>query len=160
MRLLDRSGWKDDAYTRLEDVSAGAVQLVSLAQVGAALAGRHPGQRIGVLIPSSTAAAIVGPLANQLDLIAIEFPKTGDGRGFSIARTLREKGYAGTLRATGELMPDQFAFALAAGFDEVEIDEARAKRQPIEHWLAALKAISVHYQGRGSILAAGRAGLQ
>lgn len=78
--------------------------------------------------------------------IAIAFPAFSDGRGFSLARALREAGYGGRLRASGELIPDQFAFALDCGFDEVEISDERLARQPVEQWLAARDAITVSYQ--------------
>ncbi len=157
MKLLDRSGWKTDEFLRSEDVSAGEAMLVPLSQAEAALAGPAPGRRIGALVPNTTQASSLKPIQDGLALIAIDFPATGDGRGFSLARGLRDQGYQGLLRATGALIPDQFAFALSCGFDEVEIDDARAARQPIGQWLGALASISVHYQGRGSIFAARRA---
>jgi uncharacterized protein (DUF934 family) len=43
-------------------------------------------------------------------------------------------------------LPDQFGFALHDGFDEVEIDEAQAARQPVEQWLHARALISESYQ--------------
>lgn len=88
----------------------------------------------------------VADLLGQDDLIAIAFPVFTDGRGFSLATALREAGYRGRLRASGELIPDQFAFALDSGFDEVEISDERLARQPLEQWLAARDAITVSYQ--------------
>ncbi|MGL5447617.1 MAG: DUF934 domain-containing protein, partial [Rhabdaerophilum sp.] len=82
----------------------------------------------------------------RLSLIAIAFPSFSDGRGFSIAKSLRHAGYRGTLRAVGPLISDQFAYALACGFDEVELPEAVASRQPIAHWLAAARAFRATYQ--------------
>ncbi len=70
------------------------------------------------------------------DLIALDFPAMTDGRGFSLARRLRELGYQGRLRAVGKLIADQYAMARRVGIDEVEIDEALARRQPQEQWLA------------------------
>ncbi len=70
------------------------------------------------------------------DLIAIEFPAMTDGRGFSLARILRELGYRGRLRATGRLIADQYAMARRVGFDEVQIAPDIAARQPQEQWLA------------------------
>lgn len=69
-------------------------------------------------------------------LIAIDFPSTVDGRGFSLARRLRALGYEGRLRATGKLIADQYAMARRVGFDEVEIGPELAARQPQEQWLA------------------------
>ncbi len=53
-----------------------------------------------------------------LAMVAIDFPKFTDGRGYSIARRLREvHGYAGTLRATGDVLRDQLFYMLRCGFD-------------------------------------------
>ncbi|MFV0383421.1 DUF934 domain-containing protein [Paracoccus sp. (in: a-proteobacteria)] len=70
------------------------------------------------------------------DLVAIEFPAFGDGRGFSLARRLRALGFDGTLRATGGLIADQYAMARRVGFDEVQIPATLAARQPQDQWLA------------------------
>ena len=80
-------------------------------------------------------------LAGHLDriaLIRIRFPGSADGRGFSLAQRLRGLGYRGRLRARGHVVSDQFRYALACGFDEVEIDETLAARQPEAHWLDGL----------------------
>lgn len=69
------------------------------------------------------------------DLLAIEFPAMTDGRGFSLARALRQRGYKGRLRAVGGLIADQYAMARRVGFDEVRIPAALAARQPQEQWL-------------------------
>lgn len=53
--------------------------------------------------------------------ISIRFPSFSDGRGFSIARALRRRGFAGRLEAKGALIADQYALARRVGFDEVEI---------------------------------------
>ena len=82
--------------------------------------------------------ADLAPLAGQLDgpsLIRIAFPSFADGRGFTLARRLRLMGYTGRLRAAGHVIADQYAMARRAGFDEVEISEELAARQPEEQWL-------------------------
>lgn len=96
--------------------------------------------------PIANTATVADLLAQGGELIAIAFPAFTDGRGFSLAKGLREAGYRGRLRASGELIPEQFPFALACGFDEIEISEERLARQPVEQWLAALDAIDVSYQ--------------
>jgi len=70
----------------------------------------------------------------HLHTIRIHFPASSDGRGFSLARQLRQMGYTGRLRAFGPLISDQFRYALECGFDEVEIDDDLAQRQPETHW--------------------------
>lgn len=86
------------------------------------------------------------PHLAALDLVAIVFPAFSDGRGFSLARKLRQSGFAGRLRAVGPLIADQFAYALACGFDEIDLPDAVSSRQPEAQWRAALDAFSGHYQ--------------
>ena len=143
MPLLDRSGLKVETFTR-DDPAAAAI-LVPLAGLDVALAARPSGQRIGVEVPN-TAVPTDLPTQAGIDLIAVAFPKFADGRGFSIGHALRENGFTGTLRASGAMIPDQFAFALQCGFDEVEIDAERLARQPIDQWLAALGDVTLSYQ--------------
>ena len=50
------------------------------------------------------------------------------------------------LRAVGPLFADQFAYALACGFDEVELPDATVARQPVAQWLAALDRVTLSYQ--------------
>jgi ferredoxin--NADP+ reductase len=82
-----------------------------------------------------TDLATVSKHFNRINTLRISFSSAADGRGFSLAQQVRDLGYKGRLRAQGPIISDQFRYALACGFDEVEIDEAMAKRQPAEHWL-------------------------
>lgn len=144
MSLLDRNGEKPDVFSR--EAAVGENVIVPLADLPAAIAARVQGQLIGVDVPNTTPIAVLTPLIGDLALIAITFPKFSDGRGFSLAKMLREAGFSGTLRATGSLIPDQFAFALQCGFDEVEIADERVGRQPIAQWLRAPTEIAASYQ--------------
>jgi uncharacterized protein (DUF934 family) len=62
----------------------------------------------------------------QLALVEVSFPTFRDGRGYSAARILREAGYAGELRAAGDVLVDQLPLMRRCGFDsfapEAEID--------------------------------------
>jgi uncharacterized protein (DUF934 family) len=54
----------------------------------------------------------------QLPVIAVDFPKFGDGRGYSIAYRLRARlGFRGELRAIGDVLRDQLFYMQRAGFD-------------------------------------------
>lgn len=81
-------------------------------------------------------------------MVRVDFPSFADGRGFTIARTLRLKGYTGRLRAKGHVLADQYAMARRSGFDEVEIDHTLAARQPEDQWLARADWQSHDYQAR------------
>ncbi|MEM6825692.1 MAG: DUF934 domain-containing protein [Pseudomonadota bacterium] len=85
---------------------------------------------------------------SKIELIRVDFPKSADGRGFTIARKLRLMGYRGRLRAKGHVIADQYAMARRAGFDEVEIDKGLAQRQPQDQWLARASWREHDYQSR------------
>jgi uncharacterized protein (DUF934 family) len=80
--------------------------------------------------------------------IRIDFPSFADGRGFGLARRLRELGYSGRLRAKGHVIADQYAMARRSGFDEVEINAELAARQPEAQWRARADWASHDYQSR------------
>ena len=84
----------------------------------------------------------------NIPMIRVDFPSFADGRGFSIARRLRDMGFKGRLRAKGHVIADQYAMARRSGFDEVEIDEDLAARQPEEQWLARANWRAHDYQSR------------
>jgi len=161
MPLLDLNGAKKNVWVISEDGSADAEHIiVSVTHLKHALAGNGRGRRIGVAIANTVKLAELEPHLAEIDLIAIAFPSHGDGRGFSIAKQLRHAGFQGTLRASGPLIADQFAFALACGFDEIDLPDAHAARQPVEQWLKAAASISQTYQrgfGAQNILDARRA---
>ena len=85
-------------------------------------------------------------LLSELDhvaTIAIEFPRFSDGRGYSIARKLREQhGYAGELRSTGDVLRDQLFFMARCGFDVFEVRADTC----FDEALRAFEDFSVTYQ--------------
>jgi uncharacterized protein (DUF934 family) len=86
-----------------------------------------------VLEPTDDPRALAERLPG-LKLIAVNFPKYGDGRGYSIARLLRERyGYKGELRAIGVVARDHLQLMAQCGFDSFQLREG-------EDALAALAA--------------------
>jgi len=83
-----------------------------------------------------------------VEMIRVAFATFSDGRGFTIARNLRAMGYAGRLRAVGHVLADQYAMARRAGFDEVEIADDLAARQPEAQWRARADWRAHDYQSR------------
>jgi uncharacterized protein (DUF934 family) len=57
------------------------------------------------------------PALDRARLVEIDFPKFRDGRGFSSARILREAGYEGEIRASGDVLVDLIFFMQRCGFD-------------------------------------------
>ena len=76
----------------------------------------------GVLWPNDRRVAELAPWLDRLALVALVFPSFRDGRAYSQARQLRERyGFRGELRATGDVLRDQFLFLVRAGFDSLEV---------------------------------------
>ena len=98
---------------------------------------------VGVWLDAGDDLEAIAPDLHRLDLVAVNFPKFSDGRGYSTARLLRERhGYRGELRAIGDIGRDQLAFLERCGFDAFALrDGADAQRA-----LAAFDEVSVVYQ--------------
>jgi uncharacterized protein (DUF934 family) len=142
MPLLEAGRVVEDAWVLVPDdapLPADRPAIVSLKRLAAA---RRPGQRLGVLVGPAAAAEDLAGLPN-LALIAVEFPKFRDGRGFSLARRLRERyRFAGEIRALGHLLPDQYRFLLRCGFSTVSLPDGA----DLGPWQAALGRFGVAYQ--------------
>jgi uncharacterized protein (DUF934 family) len=107
----------------------------------AALAGRSG--KLGVRLPSNAKVDAVAADLEHFAVIAIEFPNFTDGRGYSIARLLRERhGYRGEIRAVGNVLRDQLFYMARCGFDAFEIDASKSAQDA----LSALADFSVFYQ--------------
>ncbi|WP_417544190.1 DUF934 domain-containing protein [Marinobacter sp.] len=77
---------------------------------------------IGVWFDSHDEPEILADHVNELPLIAVNFPKFSDGRGYSIGRLLRERfGFKNELRAIGDVLLDQLQFMKRCGFDTYEL---------------------------------------
>ena len=94
------------------------------------------------LEPDEEARALI-PHLDRLTLIENAYPKIRDGRGYSSARILREAGYAGELRAQGDVLVDQIAYMKRCGFDSFA-PEKPLNNADVE---AALTRWPEHYQG-------------
>jgi uncharacterized protein (DUF934 family) len=90
----------------------------------------------------------LGNRLTGLKMIRVDFPSSADGRGFTIARQLRLMGYTGRLRAKGHILADQYAMVRRCGFDEVEISDALAARQPVDQWQFRADWQAHDYQAR------------
>lgn len=112
------------------------------------LAANRDGQVVSVDLGADADPNTLGNRLSEIDMIRVDFPSSADGRGFTIARRLRLMGYAGRLRAKGHVLADQYAMARRAGFNEVEIPEDLAARQPQDQWLARADWKAHDYQAR------------
>ena len=79
----------------------------------------------------------------RLALVALAFPKFGDGRAYSAARLLRERyGFTGEVRAVGDVLREQAGFMVRCGFDAFE----PADGSTVEQWSAAAHRYRHVYQ--------------
>lgn len=101
---------------------------------------------VGVLWPNNKRIDELAPYLDRLALVALHFPAFKDGRAYSQARILRERyNFKGELRATGDILQDQFLFLLRSGFNSFEVKkEADAKA-----FAAATHRYTVFYQPTG-----------
>jgi uncharacterized protein (DUF934 family) len=146
--LIDRNGPRPDGWVVFDGdagaLAPGADVLIPLDEwrERAAVWQSRPG-RVGLLLsppddPNSVAADL-----DRFALIAVNFPKFSDGRGYSTARLLRERlGWRGELRAVGDVLRDQLFLLARCGFDSFAL---RADQDP-RAASAAFRDFSVRYQ--------------
>lgn len=98
---------------------------------------------IGVLLGPEDDLSEVEPYLSRLALVAIEFPKFTEGRGYSQARLLRNRfGFQGELRAVGDISRDRLAFLERCGFNAFVLRSGES----LEAALPAFSEISLRYQ--------------
>ncbi|AKC71114.1 DUF934 domain-containing protein [Pandoraea oxalativorans] len=104
-----------------------AADAQGVAPAGIRVQGHEDPERLAALLP-------------KLALVVIEFPKTRDGRGFTLAKFLRDKWqFTGGIRAAGPLLPDQLAMLWACGFDSL----LSPSNVPTARWREAALAAQV-----------------
>jgi len=102
--------------------------------------------KVCVVWPNNRDVDDLVPYLPRLAAIALVFPTFRDGRAYSQARLLRERyAYRGELRATGQVLRDQFVFMLRAGFDSFDV----RKQSDAESFAQTVKRYSVFYQPTG-----------
>jgi uncharacterized protein (DUF934 family) len=106
---------------------------------------KHAG-KVGVVWPNNRDLDDLVPYLDRLAAVALVFPSFRDGRAYSQARLLRERhGYDGEMRATGQVLRDQFVFMSRAGFDAFEVK----KDADADAFAETVKRYSVFYQPTG-----------
>jgi uncharacterized protein (DUF934 family) len=128
-KLWKNSRFVEDSFVLLDDavdIPPGRAVIVSLKrwrEQGAAL--RALQTPVAVLADPSAELVPASDHLNALTAIIIPFAKFADGRGYSLARRLRDEfGYKGEIRATGDVLLDQLPLMLRCGFDAFAITNA------------------------------------
>src|SRR5437879_2240072 len=150
MPLVKNAKISNDAFVHVADdapLPAEGAILISAARFldDPDLISRRLG-KTGVVWPNNRDLDDLVPYLDRLAVVALVFPTFRDGRAYSQARLLRERhGYEGELRATGQVLRDQFVFMLRAGFDAFEVK----KDSDAEAFATTVKHYSVFYQPTG-----------
>src|SRR5438045_751324 len=149
MPLIKNATVVADRFARVADdaeIPAAGALLISAERFledAEALAARG---EVGVIWPNNRDIDELAPYLSKLALVALVFPAFKDGRAYSQARILRERlKFRGELRATGQVLRDQFLFMQRAGFDTFEVQ----KDADAKVFADVIKRYSVFYQPTG-----------
>ena len=101
------------------------------------------GRSVGVRLESHEEVEALAYDLPQLSVVALAFPKFGDGRAYSYARLLRERfGFKGEVRAVGDVLREQAGYMVRCGFDAFE----PADGSSLEDWQRASQRFRHVYQ--------------
>ena len=150
MPLVKAGRIADDRFVRVLDdapVPGGVPVILSAARLLAdardLVLRRAP---TGVVWPNDRRIVELAPYLDWIAVVALVFPSFRDGRAYSQARLLRERHqFRGELRATGQILRDQFLFLQRAGFDAFEV----TKESDAAAFAEAVRRYSVFYQPTG-----------
>ena len=146
MPLIKNGEFVENAFAQVageEALPTGAI-IVSLkrwrADRDALMARNAP---LGLALAADQSPEALGADAHHFAVIELEFPKFRDGRGYSWARLLRQRmGYKGEIRATGDVLRDQWLFMSRCGIDAFEVRPGTR----LQDFRAALGEQTVFYQ--------------
>jgi uncharacterized protein (DUF934 family) len=150
MPLVKNGRVAADTYVHVADDAEipadGAVLIPAARFVADAAALSQRSAPTGVIWPNNRDLDELVPYLDKLAVVALVFPTFRDGRAYSQARLLRERyAFKAELRATGQVLRDQFVFMLRAGFDAFEVK----KEADADAFLATAKRYTVFYQPTG-----------
>lgn len=146
-RIWNEAGFADDDpwVVETEEVKAGQGEKAILGlDAFLARAAETEESGLGVLInPADDVRRLEGRL-DRLALVAVAFPAFSDGRAFSHASLLRSRlGFAGEVRAVGDVLIDQIPLMLRCGIDSFAVTNPTALKRLAEN---RLPGIPHHYQ--------------
>lgn len=132
-RLIRNGSLSDDGFVYVgtqDDLPAGVDIIVSLDrwQADRDRLEQRAG-RVGVRLRSDEPPELIAQDLGQIAVVALEFPAFRDGRAYSYARMLRDHyGYAGEIRAVGDVLLEQLHFMARVGFDAFELTSSDPER--------------------------------
>ncbi len=104
---------------------------------------KHHSGRVGIAYPNDATVDELVPHLETVALVILLFPAFTDGRAYSQARSLRHQHkFAGEIRATGNVLPDQISLMYECGFDAFEIESER----DLAAWQRVDASVTLSYQ--------------
>jgi uncharacterized protein (DUF934 family) len=102
------------------------------------------GKRLAVRVAAADRVEDLAPHLAHIELVAIEFPGPGEGRGYTYARLLRQRyDFRGEIRAVGPAVKqDLLFFMVRCGFDAFEL----APTENVDEARQALRRFTLAYQ--------------
>ncbi len=147
MPVIENNALVEDLWTHLEGGDSAkdrSMIIVPLARLEEVLAGWPASHRgLGVDVPNDVDIDQLTPHLPRLDIVTLDFPRFADGRAFSQARSIRHTDhFAGTIRARGSFLPDQYGFLLQSGVDSFEVSD----RFSLQEWIRHADVVPATYQ--------------
>jgi len=127
-QLIDQTGFIAETFA-----SDGVIRDFDALWTGQDLPIEEP---LAVRFEITQRAENLAPWFDAVEMVILPFGTSADGRGFSLARQLRQLGYTGVIRAEGHILVDQFRAALRVGVDQIAISDDQATRNPEAQWQA------------------------
>ena len=145
-QLIKDGAVSDDNWTLVRDGEAALPASPVIVPLATWLAKRDELLKrddVGVWLSPAEDPALLAGDAATLPLIAVDFPKFADGRGYSIGRLLRERfSFKGELRAVGDVARDQLYYLHQVGFDAFLLRDGKDAQDA----LASLRDFTDGYQ--------------
>ena len=142
----DGASWAEDAFVLVADEDPIPTQgdvIVSLPRFVAEGEALGAGRQVGVLVQPGEAIEDLAYDLPRVALVALAFPKYRDGRAYSSARLLRDRyGYAGQIRAVGDVLQEQALHMIRCGFDAFEPNDGADPQV----WISAAQRYRHVYQ--------------
>lgn len=134
VKLWDRSGFREDPFIRAETLDEASnhraiLPLSYWIQFRAENGDASALKGTGVFVAAGDDIDALTPFFEDIAVIALDLPAYTDGRAYSKAARLKNRGFKGEIRAVGDVLIDQISNLLRSGFDSLEVTHALTKER-------------------------------
>lgn len=90
---------------------------------------------VGIYLNGDANLESLKDVLDSFEVIAVNFPAFADGRGYSLARLLKERyHYKGEVRAIGDVLIDQLYFMKRCGFDTYLLKDGLEAEKALQYF--------------------------